>query len=277
MLYRSLLKKTFLLLLGMSLCLSTFAQNPKNRKSTNKPKNNSFWLDLNVGIGMTTSYDNGTIPFNYNGLGREYSIGFTDEWKRCHIEFEAQRFNTTYSDEPIGTNIGLDARLEFRYSCLKPSDSRWHFWSGVNLETYGELKNLPELQNASSAVSIFGHLGAVEMLSCDFGYNKERTHNWMTAFFKLTLPIAGLVSRPDFMYVHDPLGQNGIVALIANNEKFFKLFPGATTDLGLTLNLRNGNRISLYYTWDYLTTGKKGAYRYDNAYHTVNLSFMFKL
>jgi len=260
----------------MSLCLSTFAQNPKNRKSEKKPKNNSFWLDLNAGIGTVTSYDNGTIPYSYNGVARELSLGFTDEWKRCHIEFEFQRFQSSY-DDPVGTNTALDGRLEFRYSCLKPSDSRWHFWSGFNVETYGELKNIPELQNAASAASIFGHIGAVEMVTCDFGYDKEHTHNWMTAFFKLTLPIAGVASRPGAMYVHDPLGSTGLSSLISSNEKFFKLFPGATTDLGLTLNLRNGNRISLYYAWDYLTTGKKGACRYDNAYHTVNLSFMFKL
>jgi len=267
MIFRTLLKKTLLLLVGIGLSFSAMAQ---------AQKKNSFWLDLNLGIGPVNCYDNGTIPYRYGGAANLLGIGFTDEWKRCHIEFETQRFKSTLK-EPDGTCYGIDARLEFLYSCLKPSSSRWHLWSGANMEGYGELKSIPILQNAAAAASLFGHIGLVEMAKCDFAYSKDHTHHWMTAFFKLTLPIAGTVSRPDFMYTHDPAGKPALGALLSSNEKFFKLFPGATTDLGLTLNLRNGNRLSLYYAWDYLTTGKKGTYRYDNAYHTINLSFMFKL
>jgi len=267
MIFKSLLKKSLMILVGIGLTCSAIAQTQKK---------NSFWIDLNLGIGPESCYDNGTIPYQYGGASSLLGIGFTDEWKRCHIEFEAQRYKSILK-EPEGTNMALDARLEFLYSCLKPSSSRWHFWSGVNIEGYGELKSIPALQNASSALSAFGHIGLVEQVKCDFAFSKDKTHPWMTAFAKLTLPVAGVVSRPDFMYVHDPVGQSGLQALISSNEKFFKLFPGATTDLGFTLNLRNGNRLSLYYAWDYLTTGKKGAYRYDNAYHTINLSFMFKL
>ncbi|MBO7492323.1 MAG: hypothetical protein J6T59_07785 [Bacteroidales bacterium] len=269
-----IIKKTsrlllFLLLaLGMSMGLS--AQSQKIQK------NNSFWIDLTTGVGSESCYDNGTIPYHYGGVAIPVGIGFTDEWKRCHIEFEGQYIRSLIV-EPSGNNNAFDARLEFLYSCLKPSESRWHFWSGVNMEGYGEIKSIPVLQNASASFSSFGHIGVVEKLACDFGYTKDRSHHWMTAFFKLTLPIAGVVSRPDFMYVHDPMNTSVLASILSTNEKFFKIFPGATTDLGLTLNLRNGNRISLFYSWDYLTTGKKGAYRYDNAYHTVNLSFMFKL
>ena len=263
-------KKTMLLVMGVSLYIGLSAQVPGPQKK------NNFWLDMNAGIGAVTCYDNGTIPFAYEGMATAFGAGFTDEWKRCHISFDAQRYKSILS-EPDGTIFGFDGRLEFLYSCLKSSESRWHFWSGATLEAYGELKSIPDLQNASASISIFSHLGVTEMISCDFGYNKERTHRWMTAFFKLYLPIASHVSRPDFMYVHDALGNSGIANLLASNEKFFKFFPGATTDFGLTLNLRNGNRITLSYLWYYLTTGKKGAYRFDNAYHLVNLTFMFKL
>ena len=270
MIIKKISRTTLFLLLGMGICMGVFAQSQEQRK------NNSFWIDLSTGIGGITCYDNGTIPYSYGGIAIPVGLGITDEWRRCHIEFEGQFFRS-FLLEPSGSNYGIDTRLEFLYSCLKPSESRWHFWSGVNIEGYGELKSIPVLQNASASFTAFGHIGAVEKLACDFGYTKDRTHHWMTAFFKLTLPIAGFASRPDFIYVHDPMNEPAVSSLITSNEKFFKLFLGATTDLGFTLNLRNGNRISLFYSWDYLTTGKKGAYRYDNAYHTVNLSFMFKL
>jgi hypothetical protein len=35
--------------------------------------------------------------------------------------------------------------------------------------------------------------------------------------------------------------------------------------------------IGLSYRWDYLTTRNKGYYRFDNAFHTISLDFMFKL
>ena len=65
--------------------------------------------------------------------------------------------------------------------------------------------------------------------------------------------------------------------LFSENETFAKFFPGARTELGLYLNLLNANRIGLSYRWDYLTTGKKGAHRYDHALHSLNLSFMFRI
>ncbi|MBO7444985.1 MAG: hypothetical protein J6T86_01060 [Bacteroidales bacterium] len=270
MTHKHLSRRALLLALGLSLCMGLTAQVSAPQKK------NSFWIDLNAGVGAVTCYDNGTIPFAYQGVSTDLGIGFTDEWKRCHISLDFQRFRNILS-EPEGTSYGIDGRLEFLYSCLKSSESRWHFWSGASLEAYGELKSIPELQNASASVSIFSHLGLTEKISCDFGYDKERTHRWMTAFFKLYLPLASHVSRPDFMYVHDPLGEISVSTILAGNEKFFKFFPGASTDFGFTLNLRNGNRISLSYMWYYLTTGKKGANRYDNAYHMLNLSLMFKL
>jgi hypothetical protein len=114
-------------------------------------------------------------------------------------------------------------------------------------------------------------------VECDFAYDKaDATHPWLTAFFNLSLPLYTVGVRPGYAYVVDPLN-NIFDMLLGANVPMFKFFPGCTTDIGFNLNLRNGNRIGLSYTWDYLTTGKKGAYRYDNAFHTVKLSFMFKI
>ncbi len=116
-------------------------------------------------------------------------------------------------------------------------------------------------------------------VACDFAYSKkDNTHPWMTAYFKLALPLFTSASRPGFAYVRDPMNNNNLLGtLLAPNENLFKMFPGCTTDLGLGINLRNKNRILFGYRWDYLTTGKKGVYRYDNAFHTFYVSFMFNI
>ena len=136
-------------------------------------------------------------------------------------------------------------------------------------------KGIPVLMNAASSVSLFGNLCVTGMMEYDFAFNSDQTHHWLTAYGKLSLPLVGAVSRPGFAYIGNPTINAS--AVLADNELFAKFFPGASTELGLYLNLPNYNRLGLSYRWDYLTTGKKGIYRYDNALHAINLSFMFRV
>lgn len=263
--------RPLLLLAIVAMCGGLFAQSTTGYGS----ERNKFWIDLNAGIGGTLSFDESTIPFAYDGFHDLEQIGFTDEWKRCHLQFLGTRYKTKYF-KVNGNSSAYELDLEFLYSCLKPT-SRWHFWTGVSTTNILEWKNLEDLQNASLTVSLFHKLNAVEVLECDFAYDKaDMTHPWLTACFRLSLPIYAAGSRPDFAYVKDPLN-DVFDALFGANTSVFKWFPGCTTDIGFNLNLRNGNRIGLFYTWDYLSTGRKGYYRYDNAFHTVKLSFMFKI
>ena len=261
-----------LLLVLVALCGGAFAQNTQPYGS----ERNKFWLNLNAGIGGTTAFDESTIPFHYNGIHDMEQLGFTDEWKRCHIQLLGTRYNSKLPTVN-GKSSYYSAKLEFLYSCLKPTVRRWHFWSGVSTNNILEWKRMDDLQNAALTLSFFHELIAEELVQCDFAYDKkDATHPWMSAFFRLSLPLYTVASRPDFAYVVDPLN-SAFNALFGANSTVFKFFPGCTTDLGFNLNLRNGNVIGLSYTWDYLTTGKKGYYRFDNAFHTVKLSFMFKI
>lgn len=264
--------RPLLILTLLATCGGAVAQNTQVYGS----ERNKFWIDFNAGIGRTTSVDRSTVPFAYNGFHNMEQVGFTDEWKRCHLQLLGSRIKTKYSDVK-GTSNAYSLDFEFLYSCLKPTVRRWHIWAGASTTNLLEWKNLEELQNASFTSSLFHELNAKTLIHCDFAYDKANdTHPWLTACFGLSLPIYTAASRPTFAYVQDPLN-NIFNALFGTNGSVFKWLPGCTTDLGFNLNLRNGNRIGLFYTWDYLTTGKKGDYRYDNAFHTVKLSFMFKI
>jgi hypothetical protein len=138
-----------------------------------------------------------------------------------------------------------------------------------------DIKEIPALMNATSSVSSFGNLCATGMVEYPFAFNSDYTHHWLTASGKLSLPIVGVVNRPGYAYIGNPTINED--AWLGDNETFAKFFPGVSTELGLYLNLRNDNRIGLSYRWDYLTTGKIRAYRYDNALHSINLSFMFRV
>ena len=134
------------------------------------------------------------------------------------------------------------------------------------------------MMNASTGVTAFFNLCAEGMLSYDFAFIHGGSHNLLSAYGKLTLPMAGLVIRPGYAYMDNYSSDiNTDNTFLEDYEAFGKTFPGIGTDMGLYLNLLNGNRIGLSYRWDYLTTGKKGIYRFDNALHSINLNFMFNI
>ena len=273
-----LFHRAMLVLAFVAVCGCGFSQTAKEKKARERRKgDNSFWLNMKGQLGNAKCFDKSTVPFAYSGFSRGLNVGFTDEWKRCHVQFDFDWLKTKLSG-PAGEMNYFSPKFEFLYSCLKPSESRWHFWSGASVNGILDYKLLPELGNAATTVSMFGSIAAEELVQCDFAYDKQdRSHPWMTAFFRLSLPIFTSTSRPGFSYVVDSPSEDPLKTLLAANESGFKAFPGCSTDLGFTVNLRNGNRFSFGHRWDYLTTGKKGAYRYDNTYRTYYIQFMFKI
>ena len=236
-----------------------------------------IWLDLSVGTNYADCYDVSTVPFKYLGLGVNGEMGLNIEWGRCHIR-PAFRMISNLFAEPSGSAQDFDFSTEFLYRVYDDKSNRLHLWAGGTLDGFVDIKSIPSLQNAATCVSLFGNLGATGLLQYDFAFNKSKNHPWLTTYFKLNLPLHGLANRPGFAYVGDPaINQDLFETLFGTNEVFGKFFPGVNTDLGLYLNVRNGNRIGMNYRWDYVTTGKKGTYRYDHAIHSFNLSFMFRI
>ena len=236
-----------------------------------------IWIDLSVGANYVDCYDASTVPFKYTGVGNNVDMGVNIEWGRCHLRPSFRTFNNTLKN-PAGVAQDYDLSTEFLYRVFDNKSNRLHLWAGATLNGFADIKSIPSLQNASSCISLFGDLGATGLLQYDFAFNKSKSHPWLTTYFKLNLPLYGFANRPNFAYVGNPtINQQLTEALFGWKETFGKFFPGVNTDLGLYLNLLNGNRIGLTYRWDYLTTGKKGTYRYDNAIHSFNLSFMFRI
>lgn len=235
------------------------------------------WLDLSSGLNFADCYDNGTVPFSYFGYGMNAGAGVTIEWGRYHVRPAFHLFQNA-TTEPAGSVIDLNLSTEVLYRVHEAYNNRLRLWVGGTLQGMLDIKALPELQNASTCVSLFGNIGATGMVQYDFAFNKAQNHPWMTTYFKLNLPLHGMAMRPSYSYIGNPTINTGVTdALFGDEESFGKFFPGADTELGLYLNLLNGNRVGFCYRWDYITTGKKGTYRYDNALHSFNLNFMFKV
>ncbi len=234
------------------------------------------WLNLSAGGTIADCYDNGTIPYSYLGLGGNLAGGITVEWWRFHVQTEGRVFGTMLTVG--GYSIGIDSKTEFLYRFHDGKRNRLHLWAGGAFQTNYDIKSIPSMMNAAAGVTGFMNLCAEGMLSFDFARIRGGNHNLLTAYGKISLPLVGIAMRPGYAYM-DNYTQDIDIAntVLEDYEGFGMVFPGASTDIGLYLNLVNGNRIGLSYRWDYLTTRKAGVYRFDNALHSINLNFMFNI
>ena len=264
--------KTKHIILSIILLMATTAsaQTPKTGKAAS-------WLNASAGFNIADCYDNGTIPFAYLGKGANLGLGATFEWRRCHIQLDERLFFNSLS-ELSSFAITTDTRLEFLYRVHDSQNNRFHIWVGGDFQGYMDIKEIYELMNASMGITLFGNFCLASMVQFDFASIRGGTHPLLTLHGKLVIPVAGFAIRPGFAYMDNYTNDLNIAnTLLSDYELFPKALPGICTDMGLTFNLLNGNRIGLSYRWDYLSTGRKGTYRYDNALHSLNLNFMFKL
>jgi hypothetical protein len=263
------MKKTVLLLMACVMVgVGAMAQTRPER---------ALYLNMGVGRGIANSYDNGTVPFFIPGVSNVQNSGATYEWKRFETNLEFRTINTALTN-PSGTELNYNINYDLLYRVHDSKSGRWHQWVGGDIDALGDIRQIPNLQNASTNLSLMGSLGFVWKAECDFAYNGDKTHNWLTAYGKVNLPLAGVAYRPDFSYVGDGIGVTSTFdLLLGGHHAFVKFFPGCNTDLGLRLNFKNGNRIAFNYRWDFVTTGHKDVYNYVNAVHSFNATFMFNL
>lgn len=236
-----------------------------------------LWLNLSLGLNETNTYDNGTVPYRYAGIGVNLSYGATIEWKRCHIQNESRTFFSMFTAFE-GYAIDLDSRTEFLYRCYDNKRNRFHLWAGGSVQYFYDIKAISSLLNASTGISGFINIRAEGKVQYDFAFIRNGSHNLLSLYGKLGLPAASYVIRPGYAYLDNYTGSlNTSNTILQDYESFTKFFPGVSTDIGLYINLLNGNRIGFCYRWDYLSTGHKGIYRYDNAIHSFNVNLMFNI
>ena len=261
-------KAPLILVVCVMMGISAFAQTRPNK---------ALYLDMGGCWGIADSYDNGTIPFHIMGISNIQTYGATYEWSRYQTDFEFCNISTTLVN-PSGACEEYDINYDLLYRIHDSKSGRWHQWVGGNIEAFVDFREIPSLQNASVNLSLFGDLGFVWKAEYHFAFNKAKTHNWLTAYSKVGLPLVGVFNRPDFSYVGDDIGlSSNFKKLFSEHHTFAKFFPGCNSDLGLRLNFKNGNSIAFDYRWDYITTGQKDIYNYVNAIHSVNATFMFNL
>lgn len=236
------------------------------------------WLNAGVGVGGANAYDQGIAPMSLWGLGVRGQLGATVEWKRFHLQSESRVLFDLLLLPLSGYNIDAQQRLEFLYRVHDGKRDRLHVWVGGSWQEDAFFRIIPSLGNASTSTSLFFNLNAETMVQYDCAFIKNGSHNLLTLYGKLMLPLGGLIYRPPYAFMDNYTSDINLLNTILSNYEWSGMaFPGVATDFGLYFNLLNGNKIGFSYRWDYLTTRKRGYYRFDNAFHTVAIDFMFKL
>ncbi len=237
-----------------------------------------IWLDGGLGHCFVDTYNNGAAPMTLFGGGMGLQAGVVVDWGRYHLQNESRALFGMLLI-PLEGYVGcLQNGIEFLYRVRDKQCDRLHLWVGGSLQGDAFIMVLPPLNSASTSNATFGNFCVKGMVQYDFAFVPEKSYNLLTAYGKLTLPIVGVVNLPGFSYMDNYLSDiNLVYTLLSTYETRGILFPGVATNIGLRFNLPNGNRIGVSYRWDYMTTRNRGQYRFDNAFHSLVMDFMFKL
>lgn len=237
----------------------------------------SLWVKTTMGSCITENYDNGTVPFTQLGVGIAPGFGAVSEWKKYHVEADI-RIPASMMVELGGFDIPIDERVFFLYRVYDSPKLPFHVWVGGGLQALADIKYISALMNAGVSGSSFVNVSAMCSVKYDFATLRRSSHKLLTAHATLALPFIGVAERPGFAYMDNyTADQNLINTIFKQQETFFNPFSGLSTDLGLTFNLPNTNRIDLAYRWDYTTTAHRGIYRFDSAIHSFYVTYLFNI
>lgn len=238
------------------------------------------YLTAGAGVGMTDFFDAGVSPLHYHSLGLGVDMGLSVEWSRFRITADGRviggiaAYNRS-DDNPGAYGITINPKVTFLCRVAEPAQGL-RLYAGGSFDTYIDIRINQKMMNAA--------LGLTEMMGLDGNFRLEfdiptrRRTDLFTLYADIALPLFAVGERPEYAYVYNATSSSDPVEYLVDGYKmFFMGVPGATTDIGLLLNLKNGNRIGLSYIWNYRTTRHATTHRFDNASHIIKMYFMFNI
>ncbi len=246
-----------------------------------------FYLGFGTGLGVTQSYDAGASPLQYHGIAAGFQSSITVEWQRYRFLGDLQTTGalTRNSLQPIlhynTYAFGIDGKFSIIRHFNDYHQNRLRILGGGSVECYYDFKLFSSLMNAGFCMTRFLNLDAEGRVEYDFSfgkYHEERTPWPWTAYAQLSLPLMSSVMRPGFAYMDNYTSNSNMAkTLFSSYQTHMKPFAGIATEIGLMYNLKNKNKIAFSYRWHYLSSGKTGYYRFDNAMHLANIILLFNL
>lgn len=248
------------------------------------------WLNVGLGLGGGVYRDMGTAPLRYRGATLLPQVGV--RWQReglWNYHFEnytglgiyKRRVTKGLAAEAFDVNNTLRATAYRRLGTL-PSTGREGRRTPVELRLGVGLRNFLDVtintnyDNATAGVSELA--GAELTLRARQGMRlwHRRPVYWHAECG--LVPVA-MALRPGYAYVDNYTASQPVSSSFFDDfEWAVKPLAGLTCSVGIELALgATGNSMEIDYRWNYYSTGKSGAWRFDHATHRLCLGFNIKL
>lgn len=286
---------TVLLIFFSTATLFAAAQNgtPDNTtmtttESTYLPCGNAFLdkqkdsREWSLRLGATTGYgmvrDMGTAPISFHGPLLTAVAGVRNDrikWK-FHLDvitslgyYEnaiAPRFNFSTFD------ISNTLRIKVLRRVYNPLPFPDMLWVGVGACNFLNVTVNTNYENASAGVSDF--LGPELHI---LGKQQLGLSRWSLFGGVSLMPVATML-RPGYAYIDNYTASQPVSSAQFDNYQWSaRFFAAVSTEIGFQYVMENNNKLHFSYRWEYYSSGKKGAWRFDHATHGLYLDMIVHL
>ena len=238
------------------------------------------YIGLSLGLFQMKVKDQLVMPVRYEGANLNYALSYTRDRLRSTQEFEMLLSIGRIQAEPT-SDRDFNARFKsptaniywgtIRYSYLHEVlqwAEQWSLQGGLAAYLMINARHSERWDN--SQINYDAALVPAALMMQIERSLKTRRKNFV-ASFQVELPMIAYVMRPEFSGVPDFLDhERDFLSQVASTENSgwtsINGFPRITTELGVTLLMRNSNRMRLSYGWDYYVLQQPKRVRY--ASHT---------
>ena len=252
-------------------------------------------LQFQNASGYALFRDQGVSPLTYNGIATTPSVNlfFAPQTNASwNFSVESQASIGGYEDATMPSfnfsTIGGHALLRIKATHCLPrqaaAPSPWCFRVGVSTDNRLWLSYNPNLENASFGLTDFMTLNVHGRAELRFGHKIHLTDSSATqgrwlAYGEVAIAPLALVYRPGYAYLDNyNSSEEGVIHTILTSYTWSTTsFADIESDIGITRQLRNGNRIGLAYRWNYISSGTARYSRFEQASHLLVISLDFQL
>lgn len=227
------------------------------------------WLDMQHGLGYGSYRDKGASPITYSGVEMNPALSmrvqhYLWEWQ-VGTALNAGCYSLSLNN--FGGEVQLYGEINRQVWCK----NNWSILAGIKIVDCFDLRYNGSLGNSS--------VGMGNFLYVDFiGTARLRLNTWELFGAIAAAPLTAAF-RPGFSYMdnYDADLSNTLNNTFAQYQSNVVPMGHLACEWGATKLMNNGNRIRLFYRWDYLSTYNTGYWRFDQATHGLLVELMMSL
>ncbi|MFN7116260.1 MAG: hypothetical protein ACK4TA_05635 [Saprospiraceae bacterium] len=242
---------------------------------TSLGQKSTFHLKFGAGFGYQTYRDDAMSPLLYDGVQIGAYAGA--EWRRSKGIWQLDGLfwlGETDAEQSGAYTDNYTFAVNGSYLHYLNNASKWRLALGGALTSWGSFREHSTLVNSDYFYDVFFSLGPSAAIEKPFRFlNRDWAVHW-----QLTLPVLSYGLRPNYSGLNEspPNDDSFTAELEAAQIGSFNVLTNVKSRLELLYPLKNGNRIGLFYYWDFYQSNIQ-PHVVQQAMHSVQLNLHFKL